>query len=191
MDKIKTDRVIIVEGKYDKIRLSNIVDATILTTDGFSVFNDSEKAALIKKLAATRGLIILTDPDPAGFMIRGHLKGLAKDADIINVYVPAVNGKEKRKSAPSKSGLLGVEGLTDELIRDAFIRSGVTSEPKKGEPITKNDLYFAGLLGTPDCKVRREALCGKLGLPEKITSSAFLDVLNALMSREEFITEVE
>ena len=143
-----TDRVIIVEGKYDKIRLSAVTDALILETDGFGIFSDREKQRFIKKTAREKGLLILTDSDAAGFRIRNFLKNIAGDADIINVFIPDIYGKEKRKEAPSKEGKLGVEGMPAAALDEALRKSGFFQEqeatPPK-EPITYTDLYEAGL----------------------------------------------
>ncbi len=184
---IKLEKAIIVEGKYDKIRLSNIVDATIITTEGFRIFKDAEKKEFIKVLAQKKGLIILTDSDRAGQMIRKQVEKIAEGAEIINVYLPIIKGKEKRKIKPSAEGSLGVEGTDDEIIINALKKFGAVGEvPKnKGPKITKTDLYNLGLTGRTDSKVKREKLLLKLGFPTFITTNTLLDLLNSLYTLSE------
>ncbi|MBR2021479.1 MAG: DUF4093 domain-containing protein [Clostridia bacterium] len=182
MEKIKTDRVIIVEGKYDKIKLSEIVDAHILTTDGFSLFNNAEKRALIRRLAKKCGIVILTDSDGAGFVIRNKLRGyIGNDSEIINLYAPQIVGKEARKSKGSKEGLLGVEGIEARTIRGLFEKAGITSEGTKKEAVyTKADLYSLGLSGGSDSSARRDEICEKNDLPKGMSANAFLAAVNLL-----------
>ena len=150
---IKLDKPVIVEGKYDKITLENIVDTLIITTDGFGIFKNKEKCDLIRCLAKKNGLIIMTDSDSAGAVIRSYIKKIASDCEIINVYVPELSGKEKRKDKPSKSGLLGVEGMTPEIIENALKKSGVFSvKTEERRKITKADMYAFGLSGREDSK---------------------------------------
>jgi ribonuclease M5 len=188
--------IIVVEGRYDKNAVSQIVDATVIETSGFAVFNDGEKVALLRRLAEKRGLIILTDSDGAGFLIRGRLKSMLGTANVRHAYIPDIPGREKRKRAGSKEGKLGVEGMSRDVILAALERAGATfsemdaaggSEAKK-DPITKADLYAAGLSGGLDSAARRAALLKKLGLPERLSANGLLDVLNALYTREEFIS---
>ena len=184
---IKIDKTIIVEGKYDKIRLSNIVDATIITTDGFRIFKDTEKRELIRILAQKKGLIILTDSDKAGQMIRKHIENIVKNAEIINVYLPKILGKEKRKIKPSAEGSLGVEGTDDEIIINALKKFGAVGETvvKDGPKITKTDLYNLGLTGREDSRAKREKLLAKLGLPIFITTNTLINLLNSLYTLSE------
>ncbi len=190
---IKVKEAIIVEGKYDKIRLANIVDATVITTDGFRIFKDAEKVALIRLLAKKRGLVILTDSDRAGQMIRKHIEKIAGKENIKNVYLPPVKGKEKRKNSHSAEGVLGVEGTDDAIILSALARAGITGEEiiKKGKTITKTDLYNIGVSGVDGAFERRAALCKFLGLPDFLPANTLLDVLNSLYGYDDFILEVE
>ncbi|MBQ7688710.1 MAG: DUF4093 domain-containing protein [Clostridia bacterium] len=189
-----TDRVIIVEGRYDKARLSALTDAMIVTTEGFRIFSDAEKQAFIKRLARERGLLILTDSDRAGFQIRAFIRKLASDADVINVYIPDVYGKEKRKASPSKEGKLGVEGIPNETLTDAIRRAGVFEErpgdPAR-EPITTADLYFAGLTGCENAADNRRRLLASLGLPARLAGASLLQTLNAFLTRESFLRVCE
>lgn len=188
---IKIKQAVIVEGKYDKIRLSNIVDAVIVPVNGFSVYRDRETAELIRYLAKTTGIVILTDSDSAGFQIRNKIKSLARGGEVIHVYVPDIRGKEKRKRAPSKQGLLGVEGIPDEVILEAFEKAGVsartTDAPK--EPITKADLLELGLVGGENSAARRAELQRRLGLPERLSANMLLEMLNVMFDRERFLKE--
>lgn len=187
---ISVKEVIIVEGRYDKNTLSQIIDGTIIETGGFGIFSDRQKLALFRRLAETRGLIVLTDSDGAGFVIRNYLKGAIDPKYIKHAYIPDIAGKEKRKSAPSKEGMLGVEGMSREVIETALKNAGVTFDEadaeKKAEAITKLDLFEAGLSGGKDSNQKRQALLQKLNLPSKLSPNAMLDVLNALMTREDF-----
>jgi ribonuclease M5 len=178
---------IIVEGKYDKITLENVVDTLIITTDGFGIFKDKEKCDLIRKVSAN-GVIVMTDSDSAGSVIRAYLKKIVGEKPIINVYVPCLKGKEKRKSTSSKEGLLGVEGMSPEIIREALKKSGVREgkERKIDKRITKNDMFLFGFSGMENSTLKRKALLKKLELPENLTSSALLDVINNLYTYEEF-----
>lgn len=180
-------QAIIVEGKYDKIKLSSILDAVILVTNGFRIFHDPEKMALIRYYAKTTGVIILTDSDTAGFKIRNYLKGAIHDGTISHVYIPDIYGKERRKEKPSAEGKLGVEGIDKKRLLDAFARAGVlTNEvPEKTDPITRYDLYELGLSGGADSKSRRKALQKKLGLPDLLSAASLLEVLNTMMTKQE------
>lgn len=190
---IKLKQAVIVEGKYDKIRLENIIDATIITTEGFHIFKDKEKLDLIRILAQKNGIIILTDSDRAGQMIRKHVEKSVSEAEIINVYLPALKGKEKRKTAPSKEGVLGVEGTDDEIIIEALSRVGVTGEKteKQGRKITKTDLFNLGLSGGIGSAEKRVDLLKHLSLPDFLPTNSLLSVLNSLYGYDDFIEEVE
>ena len=181
-----------VEGRYDKNTLSQVVDAVIIETGGFGIFNDSQKRNLLKKLAESRGLIIMTDSDAAGFMIRNHLKGCIAPELIKHAYIPDIYGKERRKSAPSREGKLGVEGMSPQVILEALSRAGATFQgPEHREDqsrISKADLYRKGLSGGENSAALRKELMKKLELPERLSAQGLLDVLNAIMSREEFMT---
>jgi len=192
---IKVNEVIVVEGRYDKNTLSQIVDGTIIETEGFGIFSDKEKLALFRRLAETRGLVVLTDSDGAGFLIRNYLKGAIDTKYVKHAYIPDISGKEKRKSAPSKEGKLGVEGMSRELIIAALVNAGVSVDEAEGgkgkDPITKPDLYEAGLSGGRGSADKRQKLLKKLELPAKLSPNAMLDVLNALMTREGFLKLTE
>ena len=184
--------VIVVEGRYDKNALKQVVEATVVETGGFGVFNDRERLALLRRLAAERGLILLTDSDGAGFVIRNFLKGAIPKDKLKQAYVPDVYGKERRKAAPGKEGKLGVEGMSPQVLLSALERAGATFEdddtvPVGGAPITKADLYALGLSGGTDSQSRRLALLKRLGLPERMTANALLEALNILYTREEFL----
>lgn len=189
---IKVKEAIICEGKYDKIRLSGIFDTVIITTDGFGIFKDPEKKALIRLLAENCGLILLTDSDSAGQMIRKYLEKLVPRDRVKNLYLPEIKGKEKRKSSPSAAGLLGVEGTDNEIILAAAKRAGILSEitdvPKK--KITKTDLFNLGLSGGVGSKEKRKSLLSYLKLPTILTANSLLDVINSFYSYEEFLSEV-
>lgn len=191
---IKLKQAVVVEGKYDKIKLSSIIDAPIIVTNGFSVFKDKEKLLYIKEVAKKRGLVIMTDSDNAGFMIRNRiLKALGKDCEVINVYIPDVFGKEKRKKTPSAEGKLGVEGIESQLIRQSLEKFGVTCETSntKRKDITKTDLFCFGLSGSDNSSERRKMLLKKLNLPENMTTSSMLDALNIFMGFDEFEATVK
>ncbi|MDR1157543.1 MAG: DUF4093 domain-containing protein [Oscillospiraceae bacterium] len=184
MERIR--EVIVVEGKYDKNVLRQVVDATVLTTDGFSIFKDHEKKKLLMRLAEERGLIILTDGDGAGFVIRNHLKGLLPKGRVKHAYIPDVRGRERRKKTGGRAGLLGVEGMRPEVLLDALRRAGATVETGSQAPrgdLIKADLMEDGLSGRPDSAARRAALLSALGLPAQMTANALLEVLNLLCDR--------
>lgn len=186
---IKIKQAVVVEGKYDKIRLSNIVDAVIVPVNGFSIYKDKETAELIKMLARKTGIVILTDSDSAGFQIRNKIKNLARGGEVIHVYVPDIKGKERRKREPSKQGLLGVEGIDDEILLEAFKKAGVFAEKSQAlkDPITKADLLDIGLVGAENSAERRAELQRKLGLPERLSANMLLEILNVMYTREEFL----
>ena len=184
--------VIVVEGRYDKNTVAQVVHGTIVETAGFGIFSDSEKVALLRKLAEKRGLIILTDSDRAGFFIRGRLRGMLKDVDVRHAYIPDVAGRERRKSSPSKDGKLGVEGMTPSVIIEALERAGATFEDETAcspppRRITKADMFVTGLSGGQQSAARRRELAKSLELPERLSANGLLDVLNALYTREEFL----
>ena len=185
---IKLDKAVIVEGKYDKIRLSNFIDATIITTDGFGIFKDKEKRSLIRLLAEKKGIVIITDSDHAGQVIRSHIKSFVSHGEIINVYLPLLCGKEKRKSKPSAEGLLGVEGTPDSIIIEALDRAHLICENKAetGRRITKTDLFALGLSGGEKSRILRESLCEYLKIPP-LPANTLLDAINTLFTYEEFL----
>ena len=179
-----------VEGRYDRNSLSQVVDALILETSGFGIFKDDEQLALLRRLADTRGLILLTDPDGAGFVIRNYLKGALPKDKIKHAYVPDIRGKERRKRTPGKEGKLGVEGMSPELLLQALQRAGATFigedvPPSNTGGLTMADFYALGLTGTPDATTRRAKLLQHLELPARMSTKALLAVLNTLYSAEE------
>ena len=187
----RVKEVIVVEGRYDKNTVSQIVDATIIETSGFGFLNNKDKITLIRKLAEKRGLIILTDSDKAGFFIRGRLSGMLNDINVKHAYIPDIKGHEKRKDSPSKEGKLGVEGMPKEIIIKALELAGATftddnKEVSVGNDITKADLYDLGLSGKKDSATKRQTLLKQLNLPERLSANSLLDVLNALFTKEEF-----
>lgn len=190
---IKLSKAVIVEGKYDKIRLENILDATIITTNGFGVFKDKEKRELIKLLAKKCGIVILTDSDNAGQIIRKAVEKIIPKEQYVSVYLPSILGKEKRKIAPSSEGLLGVEGTDDAVILEALSRAGVIGKKseKQGRKITKVDLFNIGVSGGEGSKEKRASLCKFLKLPESLPANSLIEVLNCLYGYQSFINEVE
>ena len=191
---IKIDRPIIVEGKYDVIKLSRIVDALIIKTDGFGIFKDKEKQALLRRLADEKGIIVLTDSDSAGFLIRKFLKSSIAEDKITHVYIPDVYGKEKRKIQAGKEGKLGVEGISEQVLLEAFKRSGVICSETATEQrrlITNIDLYEAGLMGKDNSKEKRVRLMKALALPERLSTSSLIKILNTFVTYEEFIEKLK
>ena len=185
---IKIKEAIVVEGRYDKNTLSQIVDAPIIETSGFGIMNDKAQLAFLRKVAQKRGLIVLTDSDGAGFMIRNYLKSAIPASQLKHAYIPDIYGKERRKAAPGKEGKLGVEGMTPEVIVECLRRAGATIEGAnqlENHQITKQDMMALGLSGTADSKARRLALMKKLDLPAHMSSNALLQALNLLCSLEE------
>ncbi len=183
---IKIKEAVIVEGKYDKMQLKKVCDALIITTDGFRIFRDKDKREFLKALAKRQGLLVLTDSDRAGFVIRGHLKSFIPTEQIKNIYIPDIPGKEKRKDKPSKEGLLGVEGIDEETLSRLLREAEATSIDAKGEPITKADLYELGLSGKLGANALRQALIKELSLPARLTTNSLLEILNSAFTREEF-----
>ena len=187
--------VIVVEGRYDKNTLRQVVDAVVIETSGFGIFNDAQKQKLLRRMAEARGLIVLTDPDGAGFVIRNFIKSCVPPERLKQAYVPDIRGKEKRKAKPSREGKLGVEGMRAEILTEALRRAGATFEdaqsPRAGQMITKADLYRLGLSGRENSARKRAELIRELDLPEHLSADALLDVLNATMSREEFLSRAD
>ena len=185
-DKIKLSEAVIVEGKYDKIKLSSVVDTVIITTEGFRIFKNPEKLSLIRYYAEKTGIIILTDSDSAGFKIRGFLKGAVNKGRIINIYIPDIFGKEKRKEKASAEGKLGVEGIPVKIISDAFRKAGISSsdEPQKND-ITSVTFFELGLSGKPESKSKRIKLQKYLGLPELMSASSLMEILNTMYTANE------
>ena len=194
---IRVREAIVVEGRYDKNALRQVVDALIIPTDGFGIFHDREKRALLGELARTRGLILLTDSDGAGFVIRNHLKGVLPKEGVKQAYIPDVYGKERRKRHPGREGKLGVEGMPPAVLLEALLRAGATvldgaaEQRARTRPITKADFFRDGLTGRPESAKRRAALQARLGLPERLTANALLEVLNALYDYPSYQTAVE
>lgn len=193
---IRVKEAVIVEGKYDKIKLSSLIDGVIIETNGFGIFKDKKRLSLIRELAAKRGVVILTDSDGAGFVIRSKLLSSIPPEQIKNAYVPDVFGKERRKKQGSREGKLGVEGMEAEVILEALRRAGVgvEEEPEQAKPqdkLSKADLFLLGLSGGVDSARRRKALTDSLGLPERISPNALLTALNGLYGREAFLAWYE
>ena len=191
---VKIKEAIVVEGRYDKNTLSQIVDAPILETSGFGIFKDKQQMALLRRIAETRGLIVFTDSDGAGFVIRNHIKNAIPGKFLKHAYIPDIYGKEKRKAAPGKEGKLGVEGMTRETILESLRRAGATMEGEEvpvSKQITKQDLMELGLSGTPEASANRLKLLKKLNLPERMSPNAMLQALNLLYNIEELTTIVE
>ena len=190
MKKIR--EVIVVEGRYDKNTISQVVDAAVVTLGGFAVFNDREKLSFLRRLAEERGLIVLTDSDGAGFVIRNYLKGALPRDRVKQAYIPDIPGKDRRKRSPGKEGKLGVEGMKSAVLLEALRRAGATFEDEapaaeRGEPITKADLYALGLTGGTGSAERRQVLLRRLDLPEHLTPNAMLEALNLLYDRASFL----
>ena len=185
---VKIKEAILVEGRYDKNTLSQIVDAPILETSGFGIFKDKAQMKLLRNVAQKRGLIVFTDPDGAGFVIRNHIKSAIPAKYLKHAYIPDIMGKERRKAAPGKEGKLGVEGMSREIILESLRRCGATIEGEKTDAagqITKQDLMELGLSGGKDSSAKRAALMKKLELPEHMSANALLQALNLLFSLEE------
>ena len=192
MEKLKIDLPIIVEGKYDKIKIHSIADACVIATDGFGVFKNSERLAIIKGLAQKSKIIVLTDSDGAGKVIRSHITSAIPRDRLIQIYTPQIKGKEKRKTEASAEGYLGVEGTEANTLRKLLepFSMGVFDGDGKREEISKADMYEKGLTGAPDSAEKRDALAISLGLPRAMTPNALLSALNVLMTREEFLRTI-
>ena len=187
---LHTDKAIIVEGKYDKARLTKIIDALIITTDGFGIFNSKEKQTFIKKIAEEKGILILTDSDAAGFKI----KNIVPENKITHAYIPDIYGKEKRKDLPSKEGKLGVEGIDNEILINALKTSGYFNESTKevsGRMITAADLFEAGLSGGENSSDKRRSFLLSMGLPARLTGKNLLTLLNSFFTYDEFIKKIQ
>ncbi len=185
---IHLDQVLVVEGRYDRNKLSQIFDAAIIETEGFGIFKQPEKLALLRHLANTKGLIVLTDSDGAGFVIRNHIKSTISAGTVYHAYIPDLYGKEKRKHAPSKEGKLGVEGVPDQVIIDAVLRCGIKTtevEQRSKRSITKGDLFDLGLSGRSNSAILRKAVIQSLQLPEHLSANGFLEVIGLLCTLEE------
>ena len=191
---VKIAEAIVVEGRYDKNTLSQIVDAPILETSGFGIFKDKKQMALLRRVAEKRGLIVFTDSDGAGFVIRNHIKSAIPGKFLKHAYIPDILGKERRKAVPGKEGKLGVEGMTKDVILDALRKAGATIEGEVSavsHQITKQDLMELGLSGGADASAKRLALLKKLNLPEHMSPNAMLQALNLLYNLEELTTIAE
>lgn len=201
---IRIKEAVVVEGKYDKIKLSSLLEGTIVVTEGFGIFQDREKMNYLRRLAEKQGLLVLTDSDGAGFLIRGKISSCIPPSQLKHAYIPDVPGKERRKATPSKASTLGVEGIDLPTLREAILRAGatlletpgesVTSDEKReqdGEKLVKADLFALGLSGWADSAGRRKALQKRLGLPERLSASGFLQALNALYGKKELMKLLE
>ena len=182
---ISVKETIIVEGRYDKIRLASVTDAQVISTDGFNIFKNEEKQKMIRRIAEKNGIIILTDSDRAGFLIRNFICSIVKPEYIKHAYIPQIDGKERRKEEKSKDGFLGVEGVDGETVKKALETAAPTKTQNIKNEITKTDLYFLGLSGHNDSKIKRDKLLEKLDLPVGMSANAMLGVLNILFSKEE------
>lgn len=191
---IKIKEAIVVEGKYDKNTLRQVVDTAVFCTDGFGIMNDREQLELLRRTAQTQGLVVLTDSDGAGFVIRNYLKGALPKEGVLHAYIPDISGKEKRKTAPGKEGKLGVEGMKPEVLVEVLRKAGATFEDgettQKKTPITKADLYEWGLTGSPDSGKKRLELLKKLNFPEHMSANAMLEALNVLYDKDTFLEEI-
>lgn len=188
MDKIYLKQPVIVEGRYDRMKLQEFIGSLIIATDGFRIFKDKEKQYMIRTLGKKYGLVILTDSDKAGLVIRNHIKSIAGGCRLTQLYIPQIIGKESRKAKPGKENLLGVEGMELSLLRELFAKHGLTEDsalPNK-DPITKQDLYLDGLSGGPGSELKRKALMKRLGLPPYLSANAFLEVCNSLLDRQSY-----
>lgn len=192
---LELKETIVVEGKYDLMKLKAFISSPIITTEGFRIFADKEKQFLIREIAAKNGLVLMTDPDRAGQVIRSFLRGIADKSKVKQCYVPLVRGVEKRKSAPSKDGLLGVEGLSEEIITEALRKCGATvigeEKPEEKEEITKMDLYEMGLSGRANSAKLREKLLEELGLPTYLSAGAMLCAINCLYKKQEIVDKLK
>lgn len=186
---IKVDRVVIVEGRYDKIKLSSVIDGVIIETEGFGIFKNKEKQKLIRKAAEEKGIVILTDSDSAGFVIRSFISSIVPNEYIVNAYIPDILGKEKRKDTPSKEGKLGVEGVSQDIIINALKQAGIGCEKSTltdKKSVTVTDIYEDGLSGSKDSKQKRQKLLKYLDLPERMTTGAMLEIINLFMTYEDY-----
>ena len=188
-EKLELKEAVIVEGRYDRIRLSECIASPVIETGGFRIFKDKEKQSLIRRIAERRGILVMTDVDSAGFVIRSFLRGIVPDSQIKHAYIPTIKGKERRKTEPSKEGVLGVEGVDREALIEAIRRSGAEisgEEAADHEEITKADFYAYGLTGAEDSSAKREAILTDLGLPRYLSTNAMIAALNCLFGKKEF-----
>lgn len=190
---IKLDMPIVVEGKYDKITLENVVDTLIIATDGFTIFKNEEKRQMLRALAQRNGIIVMTDSDSAGNLIRSYIKKIVGDSRIINVYIPRIQGKEKRKKTAGKEGVLGLEGMSREVIENCLKVSGVgiKNTTQNSKKIQKLDLFKAGLSGCEQSSEKRKKLLKYLELPTNLSPNAMLDILNTIYTYDEFSEVIE
>lgn len=192
MEKIKISQAIVVEGKYDKIKLSSFIDGVIIVTNGFGIYKDKDIVQLIRYYAQRQGIIVLTDSDTAGFRIRGHIKSIVPKGKIINLYAPEILGKEKRKTHPSKEGKLGVEGINVNVLKALFEKVGVKGEIRENpSPVTNLDFFQLGITGQKNSSRLREKLLDKLELPKLVSSKALLEIVNSRFSKDEFYEFME
>lgn len=192
MEKLKIPYPVIVEGKYDRLRLIDVIDANIITTDGFGIFNKKEKTALLRVLARAGQIIVLTDSDGAGKLIRSHISGCLPKDSIINLYTPEIFGKEKRKAEPGAEGKLGVEGMEKELLYNLFLPYTDKNAGSRGleNPISKTDFYIDGLSGGKDSALKRDSLAVSLGLPRGMTANALLSAIKMICTYNEYLSAV-
>jgi len=189
---LKIREAIVVEGRYDKIALDQVVDTVVITTDGFGIFKDREKMDLLRRVAQSRGLIVLTDSDGAGFVIRNRIRGSIDSRYIKHAYIPDIQGKERRKKTGSREGTLGVEGMDPQILRDVLLRAGATEDSGcVREPISKADMNALGLSGNANAAQNREKLLKALSFPAKLSPNGLLDALNCLYDRQEFLSLAE
>lgn len=189
MERLRVDRAIVVEGRYDAAKLRALVDGVVIETGGFRIFSEKEKLSLLRRLATERGLVILTDSDGAGFVIRNFLRGAIPPEQVLHAYIPDIAGKERRKEKPSREGKLGVEGMSLAVLRDCLSRAGALAETvtePRPDPVTKADLYAAGLSGCPGSEAARARFLALARLPARMTAGTMLEMINTLYSREEF-----
>lgn len=186
MEKLKIPYPVLVEGKYDKIKLDSIIEGLVITSEGFGIFKNDEKRALLKKLSEKSQIIVLSDSDSAGMLIRNAVKSAVPKDRIINLYIPQIEGKEKRKSLPSKEGFVGVEGLDAKILRSLLSPFASETLPEKGRALSKTDMYTMGLSGTDNSAQRRQKVCAALSLPRTLTANQLLEAVNLLMDFEEF-----
>lgn len=180
MSKIKLKYPLLVEGNYDKNRVLAVAEGTVITSNGFGIFNSEEKRTLLRRLTAKGKLLVLTDSDGAGMLIRNKLKGYLKAENVINIYTPAIEGKEKRKKTPSKAGILGVEGMADDVLKQLLLPYDLGTNDVGAVPVTASLLYSAGLTGGENSATLRASFCKKAGLPQSLTPKAFREAVNIL-----------
>lgn len=191
---IKINQAVIVEGKYDKIKLSSVIDALIIETDGFGIFKDKEKQRLIRFLAETKGIVIMTDSDSAGFKIRSFINGITDSKNITNVFIPDIYGKEKRKTEFSKEGKIGVEGISKDIILDSLHKAGIDCDENERtavREVTKTDFFLDRVSGGEQSSKIRKELAKSLGLPERISASSLLKIINSYMTYDDYKKSVE